>query len=1266
MKKCILSFFSILFVSMPLFAPTIKVASSTANNLIVGVSLPEVEFTKREYQDGNIYSSLKVHGSGIWKIGNPEIPCFGKWILVPNGASAHINTYPGKPVIYKDIDLPPVQPPQPDLKNAPPQYFTRNEQIYNEDKDYPWKFALIEPLKKMRGQSCTILWILPYQYNPVKKTLKVYPDLRVNVDFSGPIKPIPSNLKSKNYEKKILGMALNAREVLNAQENVKDSKRDNNSKTNGCELLIITHDDFESAANTLADWKMKTGLITKVAKTSIIGDTTVDIEAYIDSAVSNWSPAPEYLLFLGDAEYVPTWYKNFHPYPSQGPTGTDIFYADIDNPADYVADLGYGRLSVDTPEQADSLVARIIRYEKIANSNSYYSNTTMAGCFQDGAYGDPPDSVANRRFAKTSEDVRNYLNIQGFMTQRIYATYNGYDYTEIFPKYWSTYYVFENDTSGVEIPADLQKPTFPWNGSTADVSNAVNNGTFFLLHRDHGGRSGWGEPYFRKWDVDALNNGEKRPIVWSINCNTGWFDNETDSVGCGTDFSDECFAEHWLRHNTGGSCGLIAATRVSYSGINDRLVWGWMDAIWPGFLTWCNNPYGGSERIYRIGDVLNYGKEYMRTKYYFDDYIRTALEEFHWLGDPTMIIWTGIPEIMAVSYPSTVSIGSGSLTVYVETTPKGTPIDSAWVCVMKGDEVYERGLTDASGNVILSISSSTIGTLWVTTIGENYIPDEGSALVVCYGDVSPDSVINPTDTVFVDSIYLPGVYVKNMGTDTIQAFDVTCTIDTSGVKGYSDIQPVSNLAGGDSVIVTFSGWTVPFARKSYTITFFASGTFLVDTNPSNDTLVSTVYEYNDAPLVSGLPDTSFSEDDTLYINLNNYVFDSDDPDSSLNWNYSIYETKNKSGVSLKASLPASRDKGLSLPRYSKNSPLYVDIDLTAHIATITADPDWSGSRNIVFTAEDPWGLSDSDTMILTVKSVNDAPVVFIPDTSFNEDDSLMLYLNDYVSDVDNPLDSLIWSCSGNDTIIVDIDPVTHWATFSAPKNWRGSELLIFMVDDATSKATTTDSATITVISVNDLPVIDSSAPESPCSTFVDSILLFYVFAHDVDVTDTLAYDWIINGTLDTTTYTGIYSYSSSEETVDTMKVRVSDGVLGDSVMWIVTVKSIGVEAESPQVPNDFSLSQNCPNPFMQTTEIRYAIPEDVQVEIAIYNILGQKVMTLINRNQKAGYYAIKWSGIDDSGERVASGIYFYRIKAHPTDGGQAEKYTATKKMYRMR
>jgi hypothetical protein len=104
----------------------------------------------------------------------------------------------------------------------------------------------------------------------------------------------------------------------------------------------------------------------------------------------------------------------------------------------------------------------------------------------------------------------------------------------------------------------------------------------------------------------------------------------------------------------------------------------------------------------------------------------------------------------------------------------------------------------------------------------------------------------------------------------------------------------------------------------------------------------------------------------------------------------------------------------------------------------------------------------------------------------------------------------------------------------------------------------------------------------------------------------------------------------------------------------------GVEEKGREVPTTFALEQNFPNPFNPTTTIRYALPKDASVRLAVFNILGQEVVTLKNEVQGPGQYDVVWNGRNDAGSPVATGIYFYRLEARPTDG--AEPFATLKKM----
>ena len=83
-----------------------------------------------------------------------------------------------------------------------------------------------------------------------------------------------------------------------------------------------------------------------------------------------------------------------------------------------------------------------------------------------------------------------------------------------------------------------------------------------------------------------------------------------------------------------------------------------------------------------------------------------------------------------------------------------------------------------------------------------------------------------------------------------------------------------------------------------------------------------------------------------------------------------------------------------------------------------------------------------------------------------------------------------------------------------------------------------------------------------------------------------------------------------------------------------------------------------PNPFNPITNIKYDIPENTHVTIAIYNTLGQHVIDLVNEEQAAGYYHMQWNGLSKQGTPVSSGLYVYRLTT--SEFTQSEKMTFLK------
>ena len=105
-----------------------------------------------------------------------------------------------------------------------------------------------------------------------------------------------------------------------------------------------------------------------------------------------------------------------------------------------------------------------------------------------------------------------------------------------------------------------------------------------------------------------------------------------------------------------------------------------------------------------------------------------------------------------------------------------------------------------------------------------------------------------------------------------------------------------------------------------------------------------------------------------------------------------------------------------------------------------------------------------------------------------------------------------------------------------------------------------------------------------------------------------------------------------------------DGLEGDEVE--ITISDPGAAKAVVQTrPEAFSLADNFPNPFNPATTIQYALPQAADVELTVYNVVGQPVRTLVAEYQSAGRYAVEWDATNDRGHSLSSGMYFYRLQA---------------------
>ena len=420
------------------------------------------------------------------------------------------------------------------------------------------------------------------------------------------------------------------------------------------DYLIISVDKYAEAVDRFAEWKELLGFrVHKVLKGSWNSDA---VKAEVEKAYAE-NPALYYLLIVGDHDDVPGQYVEHHADDGHFSVHyTDLYYGCMDGEGDETPDIYRGRLSVSSPEEAATVVDKIIGYEKTPPTDAgFYERGVNCADYLDNDNG-VADDYEDRRYVQTAEEIRAYMLGQGKDVERVYST----NY-EITPKYWNRNYF----SFGEPIPEDMLKPAFAWDGNEGDIRAAINGGVFYVLHRDHGLVDCWENPYFSVKHVDMLQNGDLLPVVFCVNCDNGAF-------------QADCLAERFLRKQGGGAVAVIAASDISYSGYNDALACGLFDAIWPepglrpkfpGV-----NSLGGETPAptYELGQILDQAQ--VRVSETFgspdpsvssneknDSFCRIVTKEiYHCFGDPSMQICTEMP---APFSGVSVTRGNGCVTV---------------------------------------------------------------------------------------------------------------------------------------------------------------------------------------------------------------------------------------------------------------------------------------------------------------------------------------------------------------------------------------------------------------------------------------------------------------------------------------------------------------------------------------------------------------------------------------------------------------------------
>ncbi|MGE5314943.1 MAG: putative Ig domain-containing protein [Acidobacteriota bacterium] len=320
----------------------------------------------------------------------------------------------------------------------------------------------------------------------------------------------------------------------------------------------------------------------------------------------------------------------------------------------------------------------------------------------------------------------------------------------------------------------------------------------------------------------------------------------------------------------------------------------------------------------------------------------------------------------------------------------------------------------------------------------------------------------------------------------------------------------------------------------------------------------------------------------------------------------------------------------------------------------------AGKSNIAFTSvvlnEGSPVIGAIDGSVTITLNVKPAFTKSLKDTTIAENQAITYT---YAA-TDANADSVKYSFIGTAPTGASINATTGVFTWTPSYTQAGTYTIAVKAADPSGMYDST-SAKITVTNVNRKPTLTSRAP----SQKIDSVtagtnVYFKVSVSDLDA-QAITYTWKVNGAQVKTGGDSTYTSTFALGTTNNVVCVFSDGAASDSTTWsFKAVKSNTTNVETMTgAPTEYVLGQNYPNPFNPTTNIRFGLPKAAPVTLEIYNIMGQKVRTLLTGSMmSAAFHNVTWDAKDDMGRNVASGMYLYRISA--------DKFVSTMKMMLMK
>jgi len=269
-------------------------------------------------------------------------------------------------------------------------------------------------------------------------------------------------------------------------------------------------------------------------------------------------------------------------------------------------------------------------------------------------------------------------------------------------------------------------------------------------------------------------------------------------------------------------------------------------------------------------------------------------------------------------------------------------------------------------------------------------------------------------------------------------------------------------------------------------------------------------------------------------------------------------------------------------------------------------------------------------------------------------------LQSHATDVDNPVSELKFGIQSDGAIIGEYNPNMQVLHITTIPNWFGVQVVKIIATDPAND-TGHQNATVTVNPQPDpaLPFDLIYPIDANLFTWIPNLTFSWHHSVDPDPGDNVTYRWLLSRDQTTSDILMQADVGSDSCYVPIPSVRMykgqyywkviatsTDGSTVESAVTQFSLHSTAVDEHvSTELPTEFALLPNHPNPFNPETKISYHLPYDTAVKLEIYNSLGQLILILDSGQKRAGVHTVFWNANDVMSQRVSSGIYYCRLVA---------------------